>query len=206
MGQTALTSPEIVEQRVGRSSSLRWFERLLIIAFGCSLLMAGLGMRALTRHEVLAAYPAREMLLYGHWIVPMYAGIPRTAKPPGMNWIIAGAIKIFHSESEFVVRLPSALAGVATGLMIASFAARHYGRRIGMVSGLMVLSSIYVLVQARLAESDMLLSALVCAAMLIFADGPVIETENEAPRKKFGQTIFEWRPIVFYLLIGLTFL
>jgi 4-amino-4-deoxy-L-arabinose transferase-like glycosyltransferase len=39
------------------------------------------------------------MLLYGHWIVPMYAGIPRTAKPPGMNWIIAGIMKITGSES-----------------------------------------------------------------------------------------------------------
>src|SRR3954471_12156514 len=206
MQSTVLTSPMLDDERALRASALHLADKLLIIVFGCSLLLAGLGRRTLTRHEALAAYPAREMLLYGHWIVPMYAGIPRTAKPPGMYWITAGAIKFFHSESEFIVRLPSALAGVATGLMIASFAARHYGRRIGMVSGLMVLSSIYVLVQARLAESDMLLSALVCAAMLIFADGPVIETENEAPRKKFGQTIFEWRPIVFYLLIGLTFL
>src|SRR5258705_8754782 len=162
MGQTALTSPDVVEERAGRVSSLGWGQRLLIIAFGCSLLMAGLGMRTLTRHEVLAAYPAREMLLYGHWIVPMYAGIPRTAKPPGMNWLIAAAMKVSHSDSEFIVRLPSALAGVATALMIASFAARHYGRRIGIVSGLMVLTSAYVLIQARQAEADMLLTALAC--------------------------------------------
>jgi 4-amino-4-deoxy-L-arabinose transferase-like glycosyltransferase len=91
--------------------------------------------------------------------------------------------------------------------MIASFAAKYYGRRIGIVSGLMVVTSFYVLIQARLAESDMLLTALVCAAMLIFASGPVSEAEDPStPRKTFRQQLFAARPIVFYLLAGLTFL
>jgi 4-amino-4-deoxy-L-arabinose transferase-like glycosyltransferase len=205
MVQTALTSADVGEERGTHASSLRWTDRLLIILFGCSLLLSGLGVRTLTRHEVLAAYPAKEMLLYGHWIVPMYAGIPRIAKPPGMYWLLAGVMRVF-GQSEFVVRLPSALAGVATALMIASFAARHYGRRIGIVSGLMVLTSLYVLVQARLAESDMLLTALVCAAMLVFADGPVCEAERQSPLRVFSSQIFGWRPILFYLLAGLTFL
>jgi 4-amino-4-deoxy-L-arabinose transferase-like glycosyltransferase len=205
MGQTALTSPLLYQQRALPASPLHLADKLLIIIFGCSLLLAGLGMRTLTRHEVLAAYPAREMLLYGHWIVPMYAGIPRIAKPPGMYWLLAGVMKIF-GQTEFVARLPSALAGVATGLMIASFAARHYGRRIGIVSGLMVLTSMYVLIQARLAESDMLLTALVCAAMLVFADGPVCDAENHAPPRTFRRQLLDWRAILFYTLAGLTFL
>src|SRR5258705_4777020 len=207
MGQTVLSSPVVQDERAGHDSFLRPLDKLLIIIFGCSLLLTGLGMRTLTRHEVLAAYPAKEMLLYSHWIVPMYAGIPRTAKPPGMNWIIAGVMDLFHSESEFVVRLPSALAGVATALMMASFAAKHYGRRIGIISGLMLLTIAYVLIQARLAESDMLLTALVCAAMVIFASGPVAEAENSSTAPKtFRQQILAWRPIAFYLLAGLTFL
>lgn len=207
MGQTALNSPVVEDQRTGHASGLPARSKLLIFVYGASLLLTGLGLRTLTRHEVLATYPAKEMLLYGHWIVPMYAGIPRTAKPPGMNWIIAGVMKLTGSESEFVVRLPSALAGIATALMIASFAAKHYGRRIGIVSGPMVLTSFYVLIQARLAESDMLLTALVCAAMLMFASGPVSEAEDpSATRKTFRQQLFTWRPIVFYLLAGLTFL
>jgi 4-amino-4-deoxy-L-arabinose transferase-like glycosyltransferase len=207
MVQTALTSPMIDGEKTSHAAPLLWRDKLLIIFYGCSLLLAGLGLRTLTRHEVLAAYPAKEMLLYGHWIVPMYAGIPRTAKPPGMNWLIAGVMKLAHSDSEFIVRLPSALAGVATALMIASFAARHYGRRIGIVSGLMVLTSLYVLIQARLAEADMLLTALVCAAMLIFADGPVRDAENpSSAQPKYRRYLLAARPILFYLLTGLTFL
>ena len=206
MGQTTIISPVMDQAGARDISPLKVKDKLLIIIYGCTLLLAGLGMRTLTRHEVLAAYPAKEMLLYGHWIVPMYAGIPRTAKPPGMNWIIAATMKIFHSESEFIVRLPSALSGVATGLMIGSFAARHYGRRIGIVSALMVMTSLYVLIQARLAESDMLLTALVCAAMLLFAEAPVAEAENESAPRPFRQQLFAWQPILFYLLTGITFL
>src|SRR5436190_8318595 len=132
MGQTLLSSPVVQDERAGHDSFLRPLDKLLIIIFGCSLLLTGLGMRTLTRHEVLAAYPAKEMLNYGHWLVPMYAGIPRTAKPPGMNWIIAGFMKIFESDAEWVVRLPSVIAAIALALMVAGFAVRFYGRRIGV--------------------------------------------------------------------------
>src|SRR5258705_7222845 len=178
--------------------------KLLIAAYGLSLLLIGLGVRTLTRHEVLAAYPAKEMIHGGHWIVPMYGGIPRTAKPPGMNWIIAGFMKIFDSDAEWVVRLPSVIAAVALAIMIAIFAAKFYGERVGWVSGLIQLTSVYVLIQARLAESDMLLCALVCGAMLIFASGPVAWAERELPNER--QRWLDWRPVVFYLLTGLTFL
>src|SRR5438046_2260743 len=204
MGQTTIISPAIEQERASHPLPLPLRDKLLIVLFGCSLLLAGLGLRTLTRHEVLAAHPAKEMLLYGHWIIPMFAGIPRTAKPPGMNWLIAAVMKLFHSDSEFIVRLPSALSGVATGLLIASFATKQYGRRIGIVSGLMVLTSLYVLIQARLAEADMLLTALVCAAMLIFADGPVADREEQSNPKNFRQYLLDWRPIVFYLITGLT--
>src|SRR5215212_4582102 len=107
-------------------------QKLLIAAYGLSLLLIGLGLRTLTRHEVLAAYPAKEMIHGGHWIVPMFAGIPRTAKPPGMNWLIAGFMKIFDSDAEWVVRLPSVLSAVALALMIAVFATKFYGNRIGI--------------------------------------------------------------------------
>src|SRR5205814_3874373 len=90
---------------------------------------------------------------------------------------------------------------------IASFAAKHYGRRVGLISGLMVLSSFYVLIQARLAESDMLLTTLVCAAMLLFASCPVAATEENSPEPvRFKKQILAWRPIIFYILAGLTFL
>src|ERR1700735_1905760 len=103
----------------------------LIIVFGLTLLLVHLGdTRVLTRHEVLAAQPGREMLHEGklsQWVIPTLAGVKRTAKPPGMMWLIALSIYAARSQSEFVARLPSALAGLAVALMIARLTARWLG-------------------------------------------------------------------------------
>jgi 4-amino-4-deoxy-L-arabinose transferase-like glycosyltransferase len=203
MTSQTINSPLISEQRASHASPLRLSHKLLIVAYGLSLLLIGLGVRTLTRHEVLAAYPAKEMLGGGSWIIPGYAGIPRTAKPPGMYWIIASFMDVFNSDVEWVPRLPSALAAVALALMVASFAARFYSPRVGLIAGLVQMTSVYVLVQARLAEADMLLVLLVTAALFIFAGGPVADVESgQSPRR----WLLSWRPIVFYLLLGLTFL
>jgi 4-amino-4-deoxy-L-arabinose transferase-like glycosyltransferase len=54
----------------------------------------------------------------------------------------------------------------------------------------------------------MLLTAVVCSAMLIFASGPVADAEiaGQPPTKLFTEQLLAWRPIIFYLLAGLSFL
>ena len=49
MGQTVLSSPVVQDERAGHDSFLRPLDKLLIIIFGCSLLLTGLGMRTLTK-------------------------------------------------------------------------------------------------------------------------------------------------------------
>jgi 4-amino-4-deoxy-L-arabinose transferase-like glycosyltransferase len=78
--------------------------------------------RVLTQHEVFAAQTAREMLATGDWVVPHFAGRARLNKPPGMYYLIAGSMAVFQSRAEWVARLPAALAGVATALMVARLA------------------------------------------------------------------------------------
>src|ERR1700722_14027246 len=93
--------------------NLSFRTRLIFLIYGLSLLLIHLGdTRVLTRHEVLAAQPAREMLhegTFARWMLPTLAGLPRTAKPPGMMWLIAASMYLFRSESEWMARLPSAL-------------------------------------------------------------------------------------------------
>jgi 4-amino-4-deoxy-L-arabinose transferase-like glycosyltransferase len=203
MGLETLNATVREQQRASDVSRLRPSQKLLIVAYGLSLLLIGLGVRTLTRHEVLAAYPAKEMLRGGDLIVPMYAGIPRTAKPPGMYWIIASVMSVFDSDAEWVARLPSVLAAVGLAVMVGAFGARFYGAKVGLIAGLIQLTSIYLLIQARLAESDMLLVLLVVAALFIFAGGPVADAEmGETSRLR----MLSWRPIVFYLLLGSSFL
>jgi 4-amino-4-deoxy-L-arabinose transferase-like glycosyltransferase len=191
------------QHRATHASPLPTAYKLIIIAYGLSLLLIGLHVRTLTRHEVLAAYPAKEMLRGHSWIVPMYAGIARTAKPPLMYWIIASFMKVFESDAEWVVRLPSVLAAVGLAVMLAAFAARFYGARVGLISGLIQLTSVYLLIQSRLAESDMQLVLLVTAAIFVFASGPVAEADIGAQTEP---KLINWRSTLFYLLAGISFL
>ncbi len=172
---------------------------VFVLLFAGSLLLTGLsGRRVLTRHEVLAAEPAREMLAGGNWVVPQFAGVPRRVKPPTTGWAIAASMALFQSTDEAVVRLPSAVAGIATALLIASLAARWFGRRAALTAGLMQATFYYILLQARLAEADMLLAASVCLAMWAFAVGNV-----EGPG---GVARAPWLPGLFHAATGLSFL
>jgi 4-amino-4-deoxy-L-arabinose transferase-like glycosyltransferase len=195
---------------------------LLFVALFCATMLLPTlgGRRVLTRHEVFAAEPAREMLHGGsaiNWVIPHFAGIPRTVKPPTTGWLIAGSMALFHSEAEWVVRLPSGLSAMLMTVLIADLAARWLGRRVGLIAGLMQGTFVYVLMQGRLAEADMPMSAAVCLAMYAFARGVVLpNASNFLPppehrgSEKNGYSgsyhIPRWLPILFYLGAGLSFL
>jgi len=178
------------------------FSLAVILLFGLSLLLIHLGSgRVLTRHEVLAAQPAREMLHsadWRRWILPTLAGVPREAKPPGMMWLIAMSIYVFRSEQEWVARLPSALAGLAVAVMTAKLAARWFGNRIGRLAGLIQLTSVFIIMQAKLAEADMPMGAAVCAAMYLLAEGVI-----DSP---YGLQTGRGRRIGFWLALAAAFL
>jgi len=172
-----------------------------VVLYAASLLGVGFAVdpdRALTHHEVMFAQPAREMLASGDWLVPTNLGVPCTHKPPGLNWLVALAMAATRSDREIVVRLPTALAGVATAVLVACVGARFFGRRVGVVAGLVQATTYYALRLSRVAEADILLTALVCGAMACFAAGAL---DNPDARSRA-----RWLPWLFYLLAGLSFL
>ena len=179
---------------------LSWKHVLLVVVFSTSLLTIGLGRRALTWHEVAAAYPAKEMLRYGHWIVPQFIGIPRTAKPPATAWLIAASMKLFSNDAEWVARLPAALAGILTCLVIAHFAAIHFGPLIGVLAGLIQASCVYTIMQARLAEADMILCAAVTVALIALGRATIEPPERSAPRTTWPFAL------LFHVATGVAFL
>lgn len=137
----------------------------LLLGYALLLLLPGLGStRALTYHEALAAQPAREMLDGGHWIIPRFAGEARLEKPPTMGWLIAASMAI-GGRDEFWARLPAALAAVLCAWIAAAMTARWHGSRAGLLAGLLGTTSFWLLMQGRLAEADMPLTACVTGAM-----------------------------------------
>jgi len=173
----------------------------LVALYAASMLSISFALhpdRALTHHEVMFAQPAREMLASGDWLVPTNLGVPCTHKPPGLNWLVALAMAATGSDCEVVVRLPTALAGVAAAVLVAWLGARFFGRRVGVVAGLVQATTYYALRLSRVAEADIVLTALVCAATACFAAGAV---ESPGARSRA-----RWLPWLFYLLAGLSFL
>ena len=86
---------------------------------------------------------AIEMATEGNWLVPHFEGHPDNygTKPPFLVWMQAIGMKIF-GVNELAVRLPSALAGVATVLLLWFFAGRVLNRPIsGFFAGLILVTS-----------------------------------------------------------------
>lgn len=147
---------------------------LLIAAFGLTAFTVRSGPPwVLTYHEAYFAEPAREMLRTGDWLIPRMGGIPSWQKPPLTHWMIALAMGLTRSESEWVVRFPTLLCTIANALFVAALAARWHGDRVGRLTGLIGLTTFYALFQGRLAEADMPLCAAVSGAMLALAIGTI---------------------------------
>lgn len=172
---------------------------LVIALYGAAILLPRLGgARVLTRHECFFCEPAKEMVASGDWLLPRFADVPCTFYPPGMHWSIAATASLAGGVSEAILRLPSVLAGIATALLIAALAARWFGSRVGLVTGLVELTTYHLLTQARLAEADMLLALTVCTALGCFAVANVPSPDARSSAR--------WLPWLFYLAAGAAFL
>lgn len=168
-----------------RRFRLRPLHGLIIVVFGVALFLPAVGSRVtLSRHEVLAAQPAREMVRFGHWIIPTFAGKPRLVKPPTTGWLIALFMEVTGSQSETVVRMPSLISAALLALIIASLAARFGGTWAGLVAGLCQLTFYYILMQGRLAEADMPMAT--CVAMSIYCFAVACVDGPRPPRPSWG--------------------
>jgi 4-amino-4-deoxy-L-arabinose transferase-like glycosyltransferase len=146
----------------------------LVLSLGLLLLTAGvLFFAALGRLPLLEpdegrnAEVAREMLASGDWITPHFNGFPVLDKPAVFFWMVAASFKAC-GVSESAARLPSALMGAATMLLVWFLARRMFGNAAGVRAGLVFAASPLALVLAREVIFDMTLTFFVTLAMVAF--------------------------------------
>ncbi len=118
--------------------------------------------------EARPASVARSMIESGDALLPRINGSVYLNKPPLYAWLVALSFRFFGGESEGAARVPAALLGILTVVMTAAFAARRLGREAGVLAGLVLALSLKFLLQARLAEIEILLAATVTAALIAF--------------------------------------
>jgi len=91
---------------------------LLLMSFFLLLYILPLGARHLfVPDETRYAEIPREMISTGDWIVPHLNGLRYFEKPPLGYWVHAGSILLF-GETNFAVRLPSAMAVGLSALIV----------------------------------------------------------------------------------------
>ena len=137
----------------------------------------------------------REMLEQGDLITPTLNYVKYFEKPPLLYWLNAASLKIL-GQTEFAVRLPSALCGLLTLLATYIIARKLYNRRTALFSAIILGTSIGFVLQSRIILTDMLLTFCLTAALGSF----IIASQREERRS----SPLPW--YLFYLFCALAML
>jgi 4-amino-4-deoxy-L-arabinose transferase-like glycosyltransferase len=114
---------------------------------------------------------ARGALEDGYWLVPHQFGLRFPERPALMSFVIAVLGWIFGGIGPVVARLPPVLSLLAGGLMVFSLVRQRAGAVAALFGALCFLISPALLQKLITAEPDVILSALLFAAFLLWWDG-----------------------------------
>lgn len=144
---------------------------LALAALAAVMAIAFQGTRGLTEpDEGRYAEVAREMLVSGDYISPQLDFRPHFTKPPLTYWCIAASMKLF-GRSEWSVRLFLSLAFFFTVLLVARTGADLWGRRTGLLAGLVYATSLTPFIGASIVTPDTLLVLWLALATWAFLRG-----------------------------------
>jgi 4-amino-4-deoxy-L-arabinose transferase-like glycosyltransferase len=138
---------------------------------------------------------AREMQQQDDYLVQYTNGEVDLTKPPVQCWLVGLAFRLTGAESQWAARLPTVLAALALVLLAFVLARRVAGPRAGFLAGVLLLTQVRFLWQARLAELEVLLALGVTLAWL------ALDRALEAPG---GRRTRAW--LLFHLAWGFAFL
>jgi 4-amino-4-deoxy-L-arabinose transferase-like glycosyltransferase len=110
---------------------------------------------------------AREILLYRDPLVMHHNGVPWFVQPPLYFWIAAFFAHLF-GVAPFALRLPSAIATVATAAVVGYAVTRVATERAGILSAVILSTTLMAAIVGRLAIMDALLDLAVTVAVLAF--------------------------------------
>lgn len=147
---------------------------LIIVLLSFPILFLKLGSFSLRLwDESIYATNSIEMMERGEWIVPYFNGEMDywNTKPPMINWLQIISMKIF-GINEFAIRFPSALAALATLLIVYWFIKKHFNSITGFVASLVLLTSVGFVTfhGARTGDTDALLTFFMTTFNLLILD------------------------------------
>jgi 4-amino-4-deoxy-L-arabinose transferase-like glycosyltransferase len=166
----------VLSVAVHLKNAYNWFKKyyawLLIVSF-LTIYLTPLGTHRLFEpDEGRYAEIPREMIESGDFVTPRLNYVTYFEKPVLTYWMSAAAFKTF-GEGEFAARLPSALCALLGIAAVWWLGARVLGRRAGVLSALVLGTSLLYFAIGTTALTDMPVSAFITAALAAFYVGAV---------------------------------
>jgi len=131
----------------------------------------------LSDHEAIVPQCARQIRQSGQWLIPHFNRVPFIRKTPLQFWAVAGISYVSDPPDQdppvsvLAARLPSGVAGVLTVLAVYALGRYAYGKRVGLVAGLVAGGSLGVMFYSHNAQTEMLLALFAAASMASFYRG-----------------------------------
>jgi len=117
-------------------------------------------------NEAMYASPPALMLENGDYLVPRYRGEHFLDKPILPFWIVAASYRLL-GVSVFAERLPTAIAGLATALLLGLWIRRRSGTRAGLLAGLILAFSFLFVFTGMTFAADAFLTLSILVASVV---------------------------------------
>ena len=110
----------------------------------------------------------QEMMQGGNWLVLHKHGETYMNKPPMLMWLIALFSSIGHQVTPLTARLPSAIAGFSSILVVYYFTQKFFNQRTAFIAALILATSQRYFWYGRSAFPDMLFTLFIALALFFF--------------------------------------
>ncbi len=121
---------------------------------------------------------AQEMVQAKQYLTLSFNGSPWYVHPPLYFWLTGGLCSVF-GWNEFTLRFWEGFFGILGLLTVYAFGIRFFNRKTGVLAAIILASSLYYCVIARLAVFDMMLNFFILLSSLLF-----LRAYNEPEKKQ----------------------
>ena len=147
---------------------LNKYELILLLTATAVMLFVMLASFPLWTGETCWSAVTWQMLHSGNYWHPSIYWEPYYDKPLLSYWLIIGFAKLFHGLNTYILRLPSALAGIVTVFCTYKLGAKLTDKKTGLLAGWLLITTYYFVFYSRIAFADMLNMASIMLAVLWF--------------------------------------
>jgi len=142
---------------------------VIILGLGVFLIFINLGRNHLVPwDEAIYAKIAKNMLETGEYLVQKWhTSNPWFEKPPLYMWLMSGSMKLLGYTAS-AARLPSAIFGLATVILVYFFGSKKFDSFVGFISSLALLTTVHFLYYSRASMLDVTTAFFITASLISY--------------------------------------